>query len=255
LIGTDHLTGGENSCLLICLSMAKKTFPEFVPPMLASSAKSPFDSPDWIFEIKWDGYRAIAVFDAAGKPHLWSRNALLLEQKFPATAKAVSELKLRLTILDGEIVALDENGISHFQLLQRFQKQPTAPTIYCAFDLLWHDGSNITAKPLLKRRELLEKVISEKALKDAMDRMRPFFTDRSPFDNPPKVKEKVQWLQPKLVCEVAFAEMTADEQLRQATFLGWRDDKKPEHVVLEIATKQSPANEATIDDQVDARAK
>jgi len=69
--------------------MQKKTFPDFVPPMMAQSAKEAFDSPDWIFEIKLDGYRAITVFDAAGKPHLWSRNGLPLEQKFPAILKAV----------------------------------------------------------------------------------------------------------------------------------------------------------------------
>ena len=56
--------------------MAKNTLPEFVPPMMANSADKPFDSPDFIFEIKLDGYRAITVFDAAGKSHLWSRSGL-----------------------------------------------------------------------------------------------------------------------------------------------------------------------------------
>lgn len=112
--------------------MAKKTFPEFVPPMMAESAKAPFDSPDFIFEIKLDGYRAITVFDATGLPHLWSRNGLPLEQKFPAIAKAVSKLKLRSTVLDGEIVAVEENGIPRFQLLQRFQKATnSANSILC----------------------------------------------------------------------------------------------------------------------------
>jgi bifunctional non-homologous end joining protein LigD len=133
--------------LLISVSMPKKTFPEFVLPMMVESAKSPFDSPDWIFEIKLDGYRAITVFDGARKPHLWSRNALPLEQKFPAIAKAVSKLKLPSTILDGEVVAEDENGIPRFQLLQRFQKQPTAPTLYYVFDVLWSGGADITGKP------------------------------------------------------------------------------------------------------------
>ena len=77
--------------------MAKKTLPEFLPPMMAESAKTPFDAPDWIFEIKLDGYRAITVFDSAGNPHLWSRNGLPLEAKFPAVATAVSKLKLRST--------------------------------------------------------------------------------------------------------------------------------------------------------------
>ena len=116
--------------------MPKKTFPAFVSPIMAESTKAPFDAPDWIFEIKLDGYRAITVFDAAGKPHLWSRNGLPLEEKFPAIAQAASKMKLRSTILDGEVVAVDENGIPRFQLLQRFQKQPTAPTLYYIFDVL-----------------------------------------------------------------------------------------------------------------------
>ena len=69
---------------------------------------------------------------------------------------------------------------------------------------------------------------TEKGLREAVDRLKPFFTDKSPFENPPNVPEKIQWLKPKLVCEVAFAEWTEDEQLRQTTFLGWRDDKRPE---------------------------
>jgi bifunctional non-homologous end joining protein LigD len=60
----------------------------------------------------------------------------------------------------------------------------------------------------------------------------PFFTKKPPVENPPKIPEKIQWVQPKLVCEVAFAEWTDDEQLRQTTFLGWRDDKSPEEVAI-----------------------
>jgi bifunctional non-homologous end joining protein LigD len=82
-----------------------------------------------------------------GKHHLWSRNGLALEAKFPAIAKSVSKLKLRSTILDDEVVAVDENGIPRFQLLQRFQKQPTAPTLYYVFDVLWNDGEDLTGRP------------------------------------------------------------------------------------------------------------
>jgi bifunctional non-homologous end joining protein LigD len=141
--------------------MPKNPLPKFVPPMMAESAKAPFDSPEWIFEIKLDGYRAITVFDADGKPHLWSRNGLPLEAKFPAIAMAVSKLKLRSTVLDGEVVVVDENGIPRFQLLQRFQKQPTAPTLY--YDVLWHDGEDITGKRVLERRSVLERVLKPMA--------------------------------------------------------------------------------------------
>jgi bifunctional non-homologous end joining protein LigD len=91
--------------------MPKKPLPRFVAPMQASSVKEPFDSPDWIFETKLDGYRAIAVIDSTGKARIWSRNHLPLESKFPIVAAADNHLKLRSTILDGEIVALDNEPV------------------------------------------------------------------------------------------------------------------------------------------------
>src|SRR3984893_8396354 len=126
--------------------MPEKPLPQFVAPMTASSVKEPFDSPDWIFETKLDGYRAIAVTDSTGKALLWSRNHLPLEPKFPTIGDAVNQLKLRSTILDGEIVALDEEGIPRFQLLQQWQKRPTAPVVYVLFDLPWDNGRDLTGK-------------------------------------------------------------------------------------------------------------
>jgi ATP-dependent DNA ligase len=87
--------------------MPNQIFPVFVPPVMAESAKTPLDSPDWIFEIKLDGYRALAVFGASGKPRL-----------------AVSKLKLRSTILNGEIVAVDENGTPRFQHCKNSKSSP-----------------------------------------------------------------------------------------------------------------------------------
>jgi bifunctional non-homologous end joining protein LigD len=90
--------------------------------MLPTLIKEPFDSPDWIFEPKLDGYRAIAVIDSGGQARVWSRNHLPLEPKFPTVLEAMNRLKLRSTILDCEIVALDSEGIPRFQLLQKWQK-------------------------------------------------------------------------------------------------------------------------------------
>jgi bifunctional non-homologous end joining protein LigD len=73
---------------------------------------------------------------------------------------AVNKLGLRSTILDGEIVALDPEGIPRFQLLQQWQKRPTAPVVYCLFDLLWSDGRDITAKTVLQRRKRLQEIIT-----------------------------------------------------------------------------------------------
>jgi bifunctional non-homologous end joining protein LigD len=140
--------------------MPNKPLPKFVAPMVAASVKEPFDSPDWIFETKLDGYRAIAVIDSTGKARLWSRNHLPLEPKFPTIQDAVSQLKLRSTILDGEIVALDKDGVPRFQLLQQWQKRPTAPVVLYLFDLLWSDGRDITGKTVLQRRDRLEQIIN-----------------------------------------------------------------------------------------------
>jgi bifunctional non-homologous end joining protein LigD len=112
--------------------MPGKSLPQFVAPMQASSAKKPFDSPDWIFETKLDGYRAIAVIDSTGKARIWSRNRLPLEQKFPTVREAAEELNLRSTILDGEIVALDEEGIPDFNCFKNGKSvQPLRSCMSC----------------------------------------------------------------------------------------------------------------------------
>jgi bifunctional non-homologous end joining protein LigD len=74
---------------------------------------------------------------------------------------------------------------------------------------------------------------SEKGLRDAIDRLRPFFTDKPTVENPPKIPEKIQWVRPKLVCEVAVAGWTLDWELRQTTLFGWRSDKDLKAVVSE----------------------
>jgi bifunctional non-homologous end joining protein LigD len=74
---------------------------------------------------------------------------------------------------------------------------------------------------------------SENGTRETIERLKPLFIDAPPVENPSEIPEKIRWVEPRQVCEVAFAEWTQDEQLRQTTFLGWRDDKSPEEVVLE----------------------
>jgi len=128
--------------------------------MQASSIKEPFDDSDWIFETKLDGYRAIALIDSTRTARLWSRNRLRLEPKFSTIGDAVNQLKLCATILDGEIVALDKGGVPRFQLLQQWQKRPTAPVVFYLFDLLWSDGRDITGKSVVHRRARLQQIIN-----------------------------------------------------------------------------------------------
>ena len=127
---------------------------------MASVVRDPFDNTDWIFETKLDGFRAIAVIDSAGKARIWSRNRLSLETKFPMVLDVVNQLKLRSTILDGEIVALDKDGVPRFQLLQQWQKRPTAPVVYFLFDLLWSDGRDLTGRTVVQRRKRLQDIIT-----------------------------------------------------------------------------------------------
>ena len=75
---------------------------------------------------------------------------------------------------------------------------------------------------------------TNKALKEMVDRLNPLFSAKFPFENPPEVPEKIQWVKPRLVCEVSFAEWTDDEQMRQTTFLVLRGDKDPKEVVREV---------------------
>src|SRR5258705_9121295 len=106
------------------------------------------------------GYRAVTVIDATGNARLWSRNRLPLEPKFPTIQQALKKLNLRSTVLDGEIVALDKDGVPRFQLLQQWQKRPTAPVVFFLFDLIWCDGRDLTTKTVVQRRKRLEEIIT-----------------------------------------------------------------------------------------------
>jgi hypothetical protein len=110
--------------------MPNKPLPQFVAPMAAGSVKEPFDSTDWIFEPKLDGYRAITVIDSTGKARLWSRNYLPLEPKFPTIQDTVNQLKLRSTILDGEIVALEKTVYPAFSYCNNGRNARPLPWSY-----------------------------------------------------------------------------------------------------------------------------
>jgi len=106
------------------------------------------------------------VSSNCGRRFQWQNSDLVSQSttrsnpKFPTVGDAVNQLKLRSTILDGEIVALDKDGIPRFQLLQQWQKRPTAPVVFYLFDLLWHDGRDITGKTVLQRRDRLQQIIT-----------------------------------------------------------------------------------------------
>src|SRR6201998_3543088 len=109
---------------------------------------------DWLYEIKFDGYRALAFKD--GKDvRLISRNKKAFD--YPLLVDVLRLLPAEHVILDGEIAALDEKGRSSFQLLQMFKSAGDVPLVYYAFDLLFLDGQDLRGKPLSARRQMLAK--------------------------------------------------------------------------------------------------
>ncbi len=164
----------------IDLSAARDAaLPEFIEPMKATAVDKPFSDDDWLFELKLDGYRIEAVVDDR-KVRLWTRNRQDAARYFPDLAAAQPTwLRGRQAVVDGEVVALDEQGRPQFSLLQdragmgRFgprgaehDKQPTSdkpPTaiVYYAFDLLYLDGRLLLDVPLEQRKRLLRSVLRE----------------------------------------------------------------------------------------------
>ncbi len=142
--------------------------PGFIPPALATLIEKPFSDPDWLFEIKWDGVRALArVRD--GSMQLWSRSQRKITGEYPELSDLADHVNAREAWLDGEIVVLDSEGRSDFQKLQlRFGvRHPTAklihesPVVYYLFDLLYLDGRDLQNVPLVERKNLLRQILRE----------------------------------------------------------------------------------------------
>lgn len=310
----------------------KDPMPHEIKPMLAKLKDAPFDSPDWIFEIKWDGYRAIAEIEK-GNVNLYSRNLISFNTKYKPIVESLKAFAHN-AVLDGEIVVLNADGTSSFQMLQQYDEKPSPDLCYCVFDILYLDGQDLRDLPLLERKSILKDVLTDlpnirysdhveqdgiqffelakknklegimakradsayrlgarsdqwiklkiiKAqeaiicgftaprnsrkdfgalilgayekgrlvyightgggfttalLSSTLKRMEPLIQEESPFDVKIKTNEKVTWIKPKLVCEIAFSEWTADGHMRQPIFQGMRIDKKAREVVRELPT-------------------
>lgn len=141
--------------------------PRTVHPMLATLVDGPFDDKEWLFEIKWDGYRAVAFIEK-GKVRFVSRNQNEFAE-YPELADLPRFVKARNAVLDGEIVALDHEGRPSFSLMQqrnsRFSRRTLRaddfPIVYYAFDLIYLDGYSLERADLEQRKELLKKILLE----------------------------------------------------------------------------------------------
>ncbi len=324
------------------IKQGKDPMPHEVKPMLAKLKETPFDSPEWIFEIKWDGYRAIAEINK-GNVKLYSRNLISFNNKYTSIVETLQSFRNDV-VLDGEIVVLNDDGTSSFQMLQQYDENPSPNLCYCVFDILFLDGRDLRNLSLLERKEILKDVLpdlpnlkysdhivnegirffklakenklegimakradsvyrlgsrsdqwiklkiintqeaiicgftaprnsrkgfgalilgayekgrlvyightgggfTEALLASTLKIMKPLIQKESPFDVKVKTNEKVTWIKPKLVCEIAFSEWTSEGSMRQPIFQGMRIDKKASEVTRELPTGIAlPENEAT----------
>ena len=142
----------------------KASFPVAIEPMLAHSEIKPFNDPDWTFELKLDGFRTLALV-RNGKVRLLSRRGQDTTKQFPELHDLEVLVRSKEAVFDGEVVALDEDGLPSFSRLQERtgwkggrsarEPHPTIPILYYAFDLLYDDGYSLLGVPLRERRRLM----------------------------------------------------------------------------------------------------
>jgi len=150
-------------------SAVKSNMPAVIHPMLATLTDEAFSSADWLYEIKWDGYRAVAFIED-GDVRLVSRNQNEMTSLYPELHALPKNISANRAVLDGEVVALDDQGRSSFSLMQqragirsgvkRTRQDTSIPVIYYVFDILYLDGYNLMKVALEERKKLLQSIIT-----------------------------------------------------------------------------------------------
>jgi bifunctional non-homologous end joining protein LigD len=151
----------------------RKPMPTAVHPMLATPVDKPFDDPEWLFEIKWDGYRAVS-FLSDGKVRMVSRNQNDLTGEFPELRELAKSIKAKTAVLDGEIVVLDDQGRPSFSMMQqrtgirkggkRTGARRDLPVQYYVFDVIYLDGYDLRRVGLEQRKQALAQIIAPSEL-------------------------------------------------------------------------------------------
>lgn len=303
------------------------SMPTLVEPMLASLADAAFDRPGWIFEIKWDGFRAIGETHR-GEARLYSRHSVDYADEFGPIVRDLEKLPFE-SVLDGEVVVVDDKGRATFELLQEYRDSGKGLLVYYVFDLLYYEGYDLQTIPLERRKAILKQILppqgrirfsnhvedkgiglykqalefdvegiiakskaslyhqgarsnewlkikthrrqeaviggfteprggrknfgalllgvydggdllyvghtgggfDEKQLENLYARLEPLVRPSPPFKiTPPKTNAPATWVEPKIVCEVRFADWTRDGMMRQPVFMGLREDREARQV-------------------------
>ncbi len=313
----------------------KAKMPHKIKPMLATLVDEPFDKDNWIYEIKYDGYRAVAEIEN-GNVDLYSRNLNSFNQQFAPIVQSLKAIKMD-AVLDGEIVILNNEGKPDFGLIQNYQRTGEGYIVYYVFDILYCNGFDLRDVPLLRRKEILSSILpeieniiysdhvsgkgiefyklavdnklegiiakqgesgylagrrskewlkiktklrqeaiicgftapkggrqhfgalvlgvyenkklkyighsgggfDEDSLRNIIKLLKPLVKKESPFDQKVSTRSPITWVEPKLICEVAFSEWTSEGLMRHPVFLGLREDKKTTEVQKEIPASTS----------------
>lgn len=159
----DNLSAGNESAEPVQIDLArllkgigKSKIPVDIKPMKATLVDEPFDGEDWLYEVKWDGYRAIGTINGE-QVELTSRNKLSFDQFYPIIS-LMKTWKFK-AVLDGEILVLNKKGISDFGALQNWRSEADGDLVFYVFDILWYEGKNLTDLPLVQRQAILEKIL------------------------------------------------------------------------------------------------
>ena len=165
---SEDKSSRKKSPATLCPKARSARMPGVIHPMLATLMDEPFSNPEWIFETKWDGFRAVCLIEN-NHARFVSRNQLDMTHQYPELRSVGKQVKAKEAILDGEIVALDRDGRPRFQLLQprvgrKHQGDVEAlvgrsQIVYYAFDLLYIDGYDLTACSVVERKAALEKIL------------------------------------------------------------------------------------------------
>jgi bifunctional non-homologous end joining protein LigD len=140
----------------------RSPFPKNLKPMLATLTDEPFDTPGWTYEVKWDGYRALAYVNGK-KSELRSRNNNSFDEQFYPVLRAVQDWNIK-AVVDGEIVVVNEKGLSSFSALQQWRSEADGELLYYVFDILWLEGYDLTQLLLTERREIVKKLVPEDSI-------------------------------------------------------------------------------------------
>jgi bifunctional non-homologous end joining protein LigD len=163
------VTNQQREFLRILQKAPRAKFPVNFKPMLATLVDKPFDEEGWIYEVKWDGYRALA-FCNKRKVELRSRNDKSFNEKFYPVTEALKDWNVN-AVIDGEIVVVDEKGAADFGALQGWRSEADGEILFYAFDVTWYEGRDLSGLPLCERKIILENILP----KDKIIRLSNYF--------------------------------------------------------------------------------